>query len=140
MPEELERMPEEPKAPSGEGVLERKTREIEEDAEPLDAPLPRKEKSPEQMIQEALTQVDEFAGAQNINADLVLTLDFIKGYELIVDMGVEEKRAFVFVFPVIDMNVLKFLVETAKADNINNIVGFTPNAVVAKDYKPIKSF
>ena len=142
MPEELERMPEEPKAPSGDGILERKTREIEDSLAEGGEPEPalERERSPEQMIQEALTQVEEFAGAQNINADLVLTLDFIKGYELIVDMGVEEKRAFVFVFPKIDMNVLKFLVETAKADNINNIIGFTPNAVVAKDYKPIKSF
>jgi len=136
MPEET-RLPGEPTTPtppSDEGILDRKTREVEEEA------TKPKIKTDEQMIQEALTQVEEFAGAQNISAKLVLTLDFIKGYELRVDMGIEEKRAFAFVFPTIDMNVLQFLVETAKADNINNIIGFTPNAVVAKDYKPIKSF
>jgi hypothetical protein len=137
-------MPDEDVVPSGEGILERKTKEIEEgldqDVEEERDPLKPKGRTDEQVIQEALAQVEEFAGAQNIDAKLVLTLDFLKGYELIVDMGVEEKRAFVFVFHNIDMNVLKFMVETAKADNINNIIGFTPNAVVAKDYKTIKSF
>jgi hypothetical protein len=97
----------------------------------------QREKTDQDYIQEVVNKVDELKDTQ-INAEMFLTLKFLRGYRLHITKSNPEAQPLsyvVFVFNQINAEVLEFLVKAGKNDNLKGILGFTNNAVMVKDYR-----
>jgi hypothetical protein len=101
---------------------------------PPPKPKPKPGSYDKNYIQRALAASDDYKQS-TANGQQFLAFPYMRAYKLRVEgkHGVEELIA--FVWDVVNLDVLKFMVEGAKRDMINGIVSYAPNCILVKRYK-----
>lgn len=84
----------------------------------------------QKLLQQALSQIPQFKNTKS-NGKKVLTSDSLSGYSLTID----NKVYFAFIYPVLNAQVLEFLVNAAKKDNINGIIAVKDHVCLVREYK-----
>lgn len=87
-------------------------------------------------LQQAAQSIEKLSGAKSLQGVEFLNRGFLRGYYVDVIMGSGKPlKVIAFVFPVINRQVMEFLVNAAKTDAVNGIMGFTDNVCIVKQYK-----
>lgn len=92
-------------------------------------------KNDSQIISESAGQVEALKDAQNIQGRLRVNRGFVRVYDLSMTVDSEPRNYVAFVYPVINANVLEFLVTAAQNNSFVGLLKILPNCTIMKTYK-----
>lgn len=88
-----------------------------------------------QIIQNLIVNSERHKDAQNINAVPVLNKGFIKVFNVTMSNKGKPETAVAFIYPQLNHQVLEFMVRAAQNNLIIGLSSFSPNGILAKNYK-----
>ncbi len=97
---------------------------------------PRKQPTDSDLLKASLKEFESLKDIANVTGKQMMSTQFMRGYQIsVIDSKGAEKFLIAFVYPVLNRQVCEFLVQAAKKDSINGIIGVGEHVTIVKEYK-----